>query len=209
MRRHLQATTIAGAISRVSDTIDRARQPRQFASVLVRIAKMSSWRSREERCAFSNEGAHHAFQVGSSRHKLSFASEIRRVLRNSEDPRFVMEEVLICARYLEVESCSNGRRWYSVTITQERWETRVRIGPLTDKGGLDFHSDHQPQRRQAQSCTGGLVRSAPTVPPASSRPPKKKSSKKECRPAALPRVRSRSVKGNRLSKKPAIRHPKG
>ena len=212
MRRRLQATTFAEAMSIVSDSIATARHPEQVRSVLLNIAKLSSWRCFDERSEFPGDGVRHTLDAGSSWHTQSFQSGIRRVLSMSEDPRFVMEEVLLCARHLEiVSSREKGRREYSITITQRRWDGRVRVGSVTDIDGFEFHSDRQPQRasRQVQSRSGGLMRPAPTASRAlNGRPSKSKSAKKGRKPASSARVRGRSVRAKTSRKDPTIRDPK-
>ena len=122
-------------IQSIVQQVHATRHPHEMAAAIIQIAKLSVARDRARRDRVRRRGSVHTVRIRPSEGEFADSLEevLSEILQEAEDPRFVLEELLLSSASLELVSnerngASTQRAFtFRCCITPRSWEQRVRV----------------------------------------------------------------------------------
>lgn len=141
-------------IQSIAQQVHATRHPHEMAAAIIQIAKLSVARDRTQRARVRRLGTAYTVRVRPSEAEFAESLEevLNEILQEAEDPRFVLEELLLSATDLELVSNQrygvSAQRTFTfrVCIMPRSWEQRVRV---CASGQDHFDLNSQVARRRA------------------------------------------------------------
>lgn len=150
------------SIQSIVQQVHATRHPNEMAAAIIQIAKLSVARDRTQRDRVRRLGTAYTVRVRPSDAEFAESLEevLSEILQEAEDPRFVLEELLLSATDLELVSnqrngASTQRTFaFRVCIMPRSWEQRVRVC-ASGQDHFDLNSQVARRRAAASSASSG------------------------------------------------------